>query len=81
MRFLVWWERKTTTWIIILAVIQVIQIPHMIWNADLYLDIGVISRVNPIFDFILYGVDLVEIPSIMIAILTIYSRIIKRNYI
>ena len=79
MRFLVWWERKTTTWIIILAVIQVIQIPHMIWNADLYLDIGVISRVNPIFDFILYGVDLVEIPSIMIAILTIYSRI-KRNY-
>ncbi len=80
MRFLVWWERKTTTWIIILAVIQVIQIPHMIWNADLYLDIGVISRVNPIFDFILYGVDLVEIPSIMIAILTIYSRI-KRNYI
>ena len=73
--FLKWWERQTTTWIVLFAVIQIIQIPHMIWNADLYLDAGYISRINPVFDFLFYGIDLLEIPTILIAILTIISRI------
>jgi hypothetical protein len=46
----------------------------MIWNADLYLEMGMISRVNPILDFMLYGVDLIEVfPMINIGML-IYSR-------
>jgi hypothetical protein len=73
--FLDWWARKTTEWVILMAVIQVIQIPHMVWNGDLLLEAGYVSRVNPVYDFILYGVDLIEIPSIMIALLTIVARI------
>lgn len=79
-RFLTWWERKTTQWIIIMAIIQVAQIPHMIWNGDLYLASGYISHINPIADFILFGIDLLEIPTILIAITTIIARIKKTKH-
>ena len=77
--FLDWWARKTTEWVIVMAVIQVIQIPHMIWNADLLLSAGIVSRVHPVLDFLLYGVDLIEIPSILIAVVTIVARLKKRG--
>jgi len=79
-RFLTWWERKTTTWIIIMAIIQVAQIPHMIWNGDLYMASGYVSHINPIADFILFGIDLLEIPTILIAITTIIARIKKKKH-
>lgn len=50
----------------------------MVWNADLYLELGMISRINPIYDFVLYGIDLIEIPSILIAITTLIAHIEKR---
>ena len=75
MSFLKWWARQTTTWILIMAIIQIAQIPHMVWNGDLYLGIGLISHVNPVADFILYGIDLIEIPTILIAVTTIVARI------
>lgn len=77
--FLDWWARKTTEWVIVMAVIQVIQIPHMIWNADLLLSAGIVSRVHPVLDFLLYGVDLIEIPSILIAVVTIVARLKQRG--
>ena len=49
----------------------------MIWNGDLYSGYGVISNVHPVLDFILFGVDLLEIPTIIIAILTVYARLRK----
>ncbi|MBT3591506.1 MAG: hypothetical protein HN504_01360 [Candidatus Nitrosopelagicus sp.] len=59
------------------ALIIYMQIPHMIWNADLYLESGMISHVHPVLDFFLYGVDLIEIfPMINIGFL-IYARIRK----
>ena len=70
-----WYDRHITESLFLTAVIIYIQIPHMIWNADLYLEMGMISRINPILDFFLYGVDLIEvIPMINIGML-IYSRI------
>ena len=73
-----WYDRHITESLFLTAVIIYIQIPHMIWSADLYLEMGMISRVNPILDFFLYGVDLIEvIPMINIGML-IYSRI-RRN--
>jgi len=78
-KFLTWWERKTTTWIIIMAVIQVAQIPHMIWNGDLYLASGYVSHINPVADFILFGIDLLETPTILIAFTTIVARIKKKK--
>jgi hypothetical protein len=76
--FWAWYERHTTESLFITALIIYIQIPHMIWNMDLYLEMGMISRVNPVLDFFLYGVDLIEvIPMINIGML-IYSRLRKK---
>ena len=51
----------------------------MIWNADIYLELGIVSRINPVYDFILYGIDLIEIPSIFIAITTFIAHFEKRR--
>ena len=78
-RFWSWYDRHITESLILTAFIIYIQIPHMFWNADLYLETGMISRVNPILDFFFYGVDLIEIfPMINIGFL-IYSRIRKKK--
>ena len=47
----------------------------MIWNADMYMEIGMMSRVNPVMDFILYGVDLLEIPAIVAVTLSFIARL------
>ena len=78
-RFWNWYENKILGSIIIIAIIQFIQIPHMIWNADLYLEMGIISRVHPALDFLLYGVDLIEIVSIVNVGMIMYSLFQKRR--
>mgnify|MGYP006111309181 CR=1 FL=1 len=76
-RFWSWYERHITESLILTAFIIYLQIPHMIWNADLYLEAGMISHVHPVLDFFLYGVDLIEVfPMINVGFL-IYSRIRK----
>jgi hypothetical protein len=51
----------------------------MIWNADLYLEMGMISHVHPILDFFLYGVDLIEvIPMINLGFI-IYSHFRRKK--
>ena len=74
-KFWQWYERHTVESLLVTAIIVYIQIPHMVWNADLYLQLGVISHVHPVLDFFLYGVDLIEIiPMINIAML-LYVKI------
>jgi len=51
----------------------------MIWNADLYIEYGFISRIHPVLDFLLYSIDLIEIISIINVVMIIYSLIRKRN--
>jgi flagellar biosynthesis protein FliR len=51
----------------------------MVWNADLYLETGFISRLHPALDFLLYGVDLIEIVSIINVGMIMYSLIQKRR--
>ena len=76
-RFWAWYERHMTESLAITALIIYMQIPHMVWNADLYLEAGMISHVHPVLDFFLYGVDLIEIfPMINIWFL-IFCRIRK----
>ena len=78
-KFWLWYERHVTESLIFTAFIIYIQIPHMIWNADLYLETGMISRIHPILDFFMYGVDLIEIfPMVNIGFL-IYSTIRKKR--
>ena len=76
-RFWDWYEKHITESLFLTALIIYMQIPHMVWNADLYLETGMISKVHPVLDFFLYGVDLIEIfPMINIGFL-IYSRVRK----
>lgn len=78
-RFWNWYENKILGSIIIIAIIQFIQIPHMVWNADLYLEMGILSRVHPALDFLLYGVDLIEIVSIINVGMIMYSLFQRRR--
>ena len=78
-RFWNWYENKVIGSLVVVAVIQYIQIPHMLWNVDLYLEWGFISRVNIVTDFLLYGVDLLEIVSIINVTFIIYS-IMRKKY-
>lgn len=77
-RFWTWYHGKILGSIVIIAIIQFIQIPHMVWNADLYLGFGFISRINPVLDFLLYGVDLIEIVSIINVAMIMYSLLKKK---
>jgi len=70
-----WYENKILGSVIIIAIIQFIQIPHMVWNADMMLEAGMISRINPILDWFLYGVDLIEIVSIINVGMMMFSLI------
>lgn len=78
-RFWGWYESKILGSIVIIAIIQFIQVPHMVWNADLMLELGYISHVHPIIDWFLYGVDLIEIISIINVGMIMYSLIKKRR--
>ena len=54
------------------------QIPHMVWAGDAILQSGVVWGANPILDFFLYGIDLVEIiPMINVGML-IYNKVRKK---
>ena len=78
-RFWTWYANKILGSVIIVAFIHTIKIPHMVWNADLYFDIGYISRVHPVFDFLFYGIDLIEIISIINIWMIIYSIVRKKK--
>ena len=78
-RFWGWYDKPTTKSLIITAIIIYMQIPHMVWAGDVYLQLGVISHIHPVLDFFLYGIDLVEIlPMINIGML-IYNKMRKRK--
>lgn len=62
-----------------LLMVHVVQIPHMIWAADVYMELGMISRIHPILDFLLYGVDLVELLSLAQIIMLIYAHGIRHK--
>ena len=78
-KFWNWYENKILGSIVIIAIIQFIQIPHMVWNADMMLEMGNISRIHPIIDWFLYGVDLIEIVSIINVGMIMFSLLKTRN--
>ena len=78
-RFWGWYDKHTTKSLIITAIIIYMQIPHMVWAGDVYLQLGIISHIHPVLDFFLYGIDLVEIlPMINIGML-IYNKMRKKT--
>lgn len=69
--------------LVVNAVIVWLQIPHMVWAADSYLQAGLIARYNPVLDFLLYGVDLLEVVTIVYITSLIVAEVKARkaNYI
>ena len=78
-RFWNWYEKQLMGSLAFLLMVQIVQIPHMIWAADVYMQLGIISRIHPIIDFLLYGVDLVELLSLAQIIMLIYAHGIRHR--
>ena len=73
-----WYDRHLTKSLFLTAFILYLQIPHMVWAGDVYLQLGIIAHHNPILDFFLYGIDLIEIlPMINIGFI-IYAKLRKK---
>ena len=78
-RFWNWYEKQLMGSLAFLLMVHVVQIPHMVWAADVYMELGMISRIHPILDFLLYGVDLVELLSLAQIIMLIYAHGIRHK--
>ena len=75
-----WYDRHLTESLFLTAFVIYIQIPHMVWNADLWLETGLnIARVNPVLDFLLFGIDLVEVFPMINLGFVIYARLRKKT--
>ena len=80
-RFLNWYERHITESLIVTAIILYLQIPHTISAAECFFngDIGLFGA-NPITDFLLYSIDLLELIPIIGITLAIISKV-RHKYI
>lgn len=74
-----WWEQKLTVSLGFLVFTHWAQIPHFLWGGDILLEAGYVSRVNPVLDFILYGIDLIEIPAIIAVTTSFISRMVLKK--
>ncbi len=80
-KFWNWYSKWFTKTLWLTAIILIIQIPHMVWAGDLFLQTGIpIAGIHPILDFFFYGIDLIEIISIINVGMILYSLIRKRRH-
>ena len=77
-RFWTWYERHTTKSLLVMAIIIYIQIPHMVWAGDVFLQTGIISYHNVVLDFFLYGIDLIEVIPMITVAMMIYAKIRRK---
>ena len=76
-RFLNWYERHITASLLISAIILYAQIPHTITAAECFFgdhDHTLIFGKNAILDFLIYGIDLLELIPIIGVTLAIVSK-------
>ena len=64
-RFWCWYQSHIVASTFITFLILMVQIPHFFWGGDQLIQSGFVAGVNPITDFILYSIDLIEIPLIV----------------
>ena len=77
-KFLNWYERHMAKSLIISAVILYAQIPHTITAAECFFgdhDHTIIFGKNPILDFLIYGIDLLELIPIIGITIAIVSKL------
>jgi hypothetical protein len=73
--FLAKWEKKLTLSLGFLVVTHLLQIPHFLWGGDALLKSGLVYNLHPVMDFVLYGIDLIEIPAIVVVVVSFVSRL------
>jgi len=78
-RFFRWWDLKLRISLGFLVFTHIAQIPHFLWGGDAIMRTGTVYGVNPVSDFILYGIDLIEIPAIIVVVLSFIGRYTKKN--
>ena len=78
-KFLEWYNRHLTESLAISAVILYLQIPHTISAAECFFDgnLGLFG-IHPITDFLLYGIDLLELIPIIGVTLAIIANMRKK---
>jgi len=77
-RFLDWYERHMAKSLIISAIILYAQIPHTITAAECFFgdhDHTLIYGKNIVLDFLIYGIDLLELVPIIGITLAIISKV------
>lgn len=79
-KFWDWYERRVLESIIVSTIILYLQIPHTITAAECFFsDTNYLFGVNPITDFLLYGIDLLELIPIIALTTQLYAQIKKRR--
>lgn len=76
--FLDWYERHITESMLVTAIILYLQIPHTITAAECFFgdhDHTLIFGKNIILDFLLYGIDLLEMIPIIGVTLALISKL------
>ena len=57
-----------------------LQIPHFIWANDCFQHHDIIcTKFHPVIDWLLYSVDLIEIPAIIVVTLVFIARYKNRK--
>ena len=77
-RFLNWYERHITASLLISAIILYAQIPHTITAAECFFgdhDHTLIFGKNIVLDFLIYGIDLLELIPIIGITLAIVAKV------
>jgi hypothetical protein len=77
--FLFKWEKKLTFSLGFLLITHLAQIPHFLWGGDAILKSGLVYNMNPVMDFVLYGIDLIEIPAIIVVVVSFASRFRRKS--
>ena len=78
-RFWTWYQTKIVHAIGFLFITHILQIPHFIWAGDAWLQSGYVAHLHPILDFLLYGIDLIEIPALINVTLLFIAQLRKRK--
>ena len=73
-RFWLWYDKHFTKTLLVTWLLLMTQIPHWVWGGDLLLNIGIVSRQSILTDFILYGVDWLELPLVVNVTMQVYSK-------
>ena len=74
-RFFEWYNRRMVESLAISAVILYLQIPHSWWALECVFGQGILHGHGIVVDFLLYGIDTLEMIPIIAITLTIIARV------